>query len=73
MNLLEKMNAEEFKKLLEYKEKYPTLGEDLIKALTEKNLSIQLTLSECIDLCQALGFAWAGLFNQIFDTFKSKP
>jgi hypothetical protein len=73
MNLLEKMNAEEFKKLLEYKEKYPILGENLIKALTEKIVVIQLTVDDCINLCQALGFPWAGLFNQIFDTFKSKP
>jgi hypothetical protein len=73
MNLLEKMNAEEFKKLLEYKEKYPTLGENLIKALTEKIVVIHLTVDDCINLCQALGIPWAGLFNQIFDTFKSKP
>jgi hypothetical protein len=73
MNLLEKMNAEEFKKLLEYKEKYPTLGENLIKALTEKIVVIHLTVDDCINLSQALGFPWAGLFNQIFDAFKSKP
>jgi hypothetical protein len=73
MNLLQQMNAEEFKKLLEFKEKYPAIGENLIKALTEKIVVIHLTVGECIDLCQALGFPWAGLFNQIFDTFKSKP
>jgi hypothetical protein len=73
MNLLEQMNADEFKKLLEFKEKYPTLGENLIKALTKKIVVIQLTVGECIDLCHALGFPWAGLFNQLFDTFKSRP
>ena len=73
MNLLQKMNAEEFKKLLEYKEKYPALGEGLIKALTEKIVVIHLTVDECITLSQALGFSWAGLFNQVFDAFKSKP
>jgi hypothetical protein len=73
MNLLEKMNAEEFKKLLEYKEKYPTIGENLIKALTEKTVVIHLTVDDCINLSQALGFPWAGLFNQVFDAFKSKP
>jgi hypothetical protein len=67
------MNAEEFKKLLEYKEKYPTLGKDLIKALTDKTVVIHLTVDECINLSQALGFSWAGLFNQVFDAFKSKP
>ena len=73
MNLLEQMNADEFKKLLEFKEKYPSLGEELVKALTEKTVVIHLTVDECIDLCRALGFPWAGLFNQIFDAFKSKP
>jgi hypothetical protein len=73
MNLLEKMNADEFRKLLEYKEKYPAIGENLIKALTEKTVVIHLTVDDCINLCQALGFPWAGLINQIFDAFKSKP
>jgi len=73
MNLLEQMNADEFKKLLEYKEQYPTIGEELVKALTEKIVVIHLTVDECISLCQALGFPCAGLFLQIFDTFKSKP
>ena len=73
MNLLEQMNADEFRKLLEYKEKYPTLGEELVKALTEKTLSIQLTLGECIDLSNAIGIPYGQYCNQIFDTFKSKP
>jgi hypothetical protein len=73
MNLLEQMNADEFRKLLEFKEKYPAVGENLIKALTEKTVVIHLTVDDCISLCRALGFPWAGLFNQIFDTFKSKP
>jgi hypothetical protein len=73
MNLLEQMNADEFKKLLEYKEKYPTLGEELIKALTEKTLPIQLTLGECIDLSNAVGIPFDNFALGIFDTFKSKP
>jgi hypothetical protein len=73
MNLLEQMNAEEFKKLLEFKEKYPTIGENLIKALTEKTLSIQLTLGECIDLSNAIGIPFGNFAVGIFDTFKSKP
>jgi hypothetical protein len=73
MNLLEQMNADEFKKLLEFKEKYPTLGEELVKALTEKTLCIQLTLGECIDLSNAIGIPYGQYCNQIFDTFKSKP
>ena len=73
MNLLEQMNADEFKKLLEYKEKYPTLGENLIEALTEKTLCIQLTLGECIDLSNAVGIPYGQYCNQIFDAFKSKP
>jgi hypothetical protein len=73
MNLLEKMNAEEFKKLLEFKEKFPTIGLDLVRALTEKTLPIQLTLGECIDLSNAVGIRYGQYCNQIFDAFKSKP
>ena len=73
MNLLEKMNAEEFKKLLEYKEKYPTLGENLIEALTEKIVVIHLTVAEYISLCDALGIHCAPALTQVFQAFKSKP
>jgi len=73
MNLLEQMNADEFKKLLEFKEKFPTIGLDLVKALTEKTLCIQLTLGECIDLSNAVGIPYGQYCNQIFDAFKSKP
>lgn len=73
MNLLEQMNADEFKKLLEFKEKFPTIGLDLVRALTEKSLPIQLTLGECIDLSNAVGIHYGQYCNQIFDTFKSKP
>ena len=73
MNLLEQMNADEFKKLLEFKEKYPTLGLDLVRALTEKSLTIHLTLGECIDLSNAVGIPYGQFCNQIFDAFKSKP
>lgn len=73
MNLLEQMNADEFRKLLEFKEKYPTLGLDLVRALTEKSLAIHLTLGECIDLSNAVGIPYGQYCNRIFDTFKSKP
>lgn len=73
MNLLEQMNADEFRKLLEYKEKYPTVGLDLVRALTEKTLSIHLTLGECIDLSNAVGIPFGNFAVGIFDTFKSKP
>jgi len=73
MNLLEQMNADEFRKLLEFKEKFPTIGLDLVKALTDKSLVIHLTLGECIDLCNAIGIPYGQYCNQIFDTFKSKP
>jgi hypothetical protein len=73
MNLLEKMNAEEFKKLLEFKEKFPIIGLDLVKALTEKTLPIQLTLGECIDLSNAVGIPYGQYCNRIFATFISKP
>ena len=73
MNLLEQMNAAEYKKLLEFKEKYPTIGLDLVRALTEKTLPIQLTLGECIDLSNAIGNPYGQYCNQIFGTFISKP
>jgi len=73
MNLLEQMNADEFRKLLEFKEKFPTIGLDLVKALTEKSLVIHLTLGECIDLSNAMGIPYGQYCNQIFDTFKSRP
>jgi hypothetical protein len=73
MNLLEQMNAYEFMRLLEFKEKFPIIGLDLVKALTEKTLPIQLTLGECIDLSNAVGIRYGQYCNQIFDAFKSQP
>jgi hypothetical protein len=73
MNLLEQMNADEFRKLLEFKDRFPTIGLDLVRALTEKTLVIHLTLGECIDLSNALGIPYGQYCNQIFDTFKSRP
>jgi len=73
MNLLEQMNADEFKKLLEFKEKYPTIGLDLVRALTEKSLAIHLTFGECIDLSNAVGIPFDNFALGIFDTFKSRP
>jgi hypothetical protein len=73
MNLLEQMNADEFRKLLEYKEKYPTLGEELVKALTDKIVIIHLTVAEYISLCDALGIYCAPALTQVFQAFKSKP
>jgi hypothetical protein len=73
MNLLEQMNADEFRKLLEFKEKFPVIGLDLVRALTEKTLPIQLTLGECIDLSNAVGIPFGNFAVGIFDTFKSKP
>ena len=73
MNLLQQMNAKEFKQLLDFKATYPTLGEELVKVLTEKSLTIHLTLGECIDLSNAVGIPYGQYCNQIFDTFQSKP
>ena len=73
MNLLEQMNADEFRKLLEFKDKFPTIGLDLVRSLTEKSLIIHLTLGECIDLSNAVGIPYGQYCNQIFDTFKSRP
>lgn len=73
MNLLQKMNAAEYKKLLEFKATYPSLGEELVKVLTEKSLAIHLTFGECIDLSNAVGIPFDNFALGIFDTFKSKP
>ena len=67
------MNAAEYKKLLEFKEQYPSLGEDLIKALTDKIVIIHLTVAEYISLCDALGIYCAPALTQVFQAFKSKP
>jgi hypothetical protein len=73
MSLLQQMNADEFRKLLEYKEKYPTLGEELVKALTDKIVIIHLTVAEYISLCDALGIYCAPALTQVFQAFKSRP
>jgi hypothetical protein len=73
MNLIQKMNAKEFKQLLDFKATYPTIGDELIKALTEKSFAIQLTLAECVMLSNALDAPWAGSFCEIFEIFKSQP
>jgi hypothetical protein len=73
MSLLQQMNADEFKKLLEFKEKYPALGEELVKALTDKIVVIHLTIAEYISLCDALGIHCAPALTQVFQAFKSKP
>ena len=67
------MNAAEYKKLLEYKEQHPTLGEELLKALTDKVVVIHLTVAELISLCDALGIYCAPVLTQVFQAFKSKP
>lgn len=73
MNLLEKINAEEFKKLLDFKATYPTIGEELVKALTEKEYVHQLTLNQAIDLSRIFGINYATWLAPLYDTFKSKP
>jgi hypothetical protein len=73
MNLLEKINAEEFKKLLEYKEKNPREGEALVKLLTETDYVNQLKVCDAVDLCLVLGYADLGAFSFLFESFKSKP
>jgi hypothetical protein len=67
------MNAAEFKKLLDFKATYPTLGEELVKALGEKRYTIHLTLGECVLLGNALDAPWGNSFHDIFQTFQSKP
>ena len=73
MNLLEKMNAEEFKKLLEYKEKKPIQGAGLVKVLTETDYVSQLKICDAVDLCVVLDYADLSAFSFLFESFKSKP
>jgi hypothetical protein len=73
MNLLEKMNAAEFKKLLDYKEQKPIQGEDLVKALTETDYVSQLKICDAVDLCVVLDCADLSAFHFLFESFKSKP
>jgi hypothetical protein len=73
MNLLEKMNAKEFKKLLEFKEKEPIQGADLIKVLTETDYVSQLKICDAVQLCVVLDCADLSAFGFLFESFKSKP
>jgi hypothetical protein len=73
MNLLAKMNAEEFKKLLEYKEKNPKQGEDLAKVLIQTDYVSQLKICDAVDLCVVLDYADLSAFSFLFESFKSKP
>ena len=73
MNLLEKINAEEFKKLLEYKEKNPREGEALVKLLIQNDYVSQLKICDAVDLCVVLNCADLNAFGFLFDSFKSKP
>jgi hypothetical protein len=73
MNLLEKMNAKEFKKLLEYKEKKPIQGAGLVKVLTETDYVSQLKICDAVDLCVVLNCADLSAFNFLFKSFRSKP
>jgi len=73
MNLLEKINAEQFKKLLEYKEKNPREGEALVKLLIQNDYVSQLKICDAVDLCVVLDCADLDAFSFLFDSFKSKP
>jgi hypothetical protein len=73
MNLLEKINAEQFKKLLEYKEKNPREGEALVKVLTETDYVSQLKICDAVDLCVVLDCADLDAFQFLFESFRSRP
>ena len=73
MNLLEKMNAEEFKKLLEFKEIKPIQGAYLIKVLTETDYVSQLKICDAVELCLVLDCAELIAFHFLFESFRCKP
>jgi hypothetical protein len=73
MTLFQKMNAAEYKKLLEFKTKYPATGERLINSLSQTHLVLHLTLIDCLDLASALGIESHTFSGAILDAFQSKP
>jgi len=73
MTLLQKMNAAEYNKLLEFKAKYPATGERLINSLSQTHSILHLTLIDCMDLASALGIESHTFSGAILDAFQSKP
>ena len=73
MTLFQKMNAAEYKKLLEFKAKYPATGERLINSLSQTHSVLSLTLIDCMDLASALGIESLTFSGAILDVFQSKP
>jgi hypothetical protein len=73
MNLLEQMNASEYKKLLEFKEKKPREGEALFKVLIQTDYVSQLKVCDAVDLCAVLDYPNLSAFRFLFESFKSKP
>jgi len=73
MTLFQKMNAAEYKKLLEFKAKYPATGERLIDSLSQTHSVLHLTLIDCMDLASALGIESHTFSGAILDAFQSKP
>jgi len=73
MTLIQKMNADEYKKLLEFKAKYPALGERLVHSLSQTHSVLRLTLDDCMDLASALGIEYLTFGGAILDAFQSKP
>jgi len=73
MTLIQKMNADEYKKLLEFKEEFPALGERLVHSLSQTHSVLRLTLDDCIYLASALGIEYSTFYGAILDAFQSKP
>jgi hypothetical protein len=73
MNLLEQMNASEYKNLLEFKEKKPREGEALFKVLIQTDYVSQLKVCDAVDLCAVLDYPNLSAFRFLFESFKSKP
>jgi hypothetical protein len=70
MNLLEQMKPDALSKLLDYKTKYPTVGNDLIKTLSAEKFALNLTINDVTTLCSALGINYSPFLGQIFDAFE---
>jgi hypothetical protein len=73
MNLLQKMNAKEYQKFLEFKAKYPATGEHLVHILSQTHSPLRLTLDDCMSLASALGIEYLTFSGAILNAFQSKP
>jgi hypothetical protein len=73
MTLLEKCNADVFKVILEIKEKYPLVGENLLTTLQKHEYWWQMTGFEILQFVGNIPNAiWNGKFHTFYLLFESQ-